>query len=140
MTKKGKKRLRIILITLALLIAGGFGLNWYLTYQLEDSLRQKFREEVSKATNGFYSFSYDHLSVGFFSGELIINGVELIPDSAVFEKWKNGDSLPDLYYKVKIDKIHFKGINLTWRRNYKNLDFSLFELKSPDIKVFQRRM
>lgn len=140
MTKKGKKRLKIILITLALLIAGGFGLNWYLTYQLEDSLRQKFREEVSKATNGFYSFSYDHLSVGFFSGELIINGVELIPDSAVFEKWKNGDSLPDLYYKVKIDKIHFKGINLTWRRNYKNLDFSLFELKSPDIKVFQPQL
>lgn len=140
MTKKGKKRLRIILITLALLIAGGFGLNWYLTYQLEDSLRQKFREEVSKATNGFYSFSYDHLSVGFFSGELIINGVELIPDSVVFEKWKNGDSLPDLYYKVKIDKIHFKGINLTWRRNYKNLDFSLFELKSPDIKVFQPQL
>lgn len=140
MGKKGKKRLKIILITLALLIAGGFGLNWYLTYQLEDSLRQKFREEVSKATNGFYSFSYDHLSVGFFSGELIINGVELIPDSAVFEKWKNGDSLPDLYYKVKIDKIHFKGINLTWRRNYKNLDFSLFELKSPDIKVFQPQL
>ncbi|MDR1715931.1 MAG: hypothetical protein LBS20_08795 [Prevotella sp.] len=140
MTKKGKKRLKIILITLALLIAGGFGLNWYLTYQLEDSLRQKFREEVSKATNGFYSFSYNHLSVGFFSGELIINGVELIPDSAVFEKWKNGDSLPDLYYKVKIDKIHFKGINLTWRRNYKNLDFSLFELKSPDIKVFQPQL
>lgn len=140
MAKKGKKRLKIILITLALLIAGGFGLNWYLTYQLEDSLRQKFREEVSKATNGFYSFSYNHLSVGFFSGELIINGVELIPDSAVFEKWKNGDSLPDLYYKVKIDKIHFKGINLTWRRNYKNLDFSLFELKSPDIKVFQPQL
>lgn len=137
MDRKGKKALKIIFIVVASSVVIGFALNWYLTYRLEDSLREKFREEVSKATNGFYVFNYDKLSVGFFSGELSIKDVELAPDSVVFEKWKTGDSLPDQYYKIHLEEIHFKGINLTWRRNYKNLDFKLFEIKAPTIEIFQ---
>ncbi|WP_051697597.1 hypothetical protein [Prevotella sp. 10(H)] len=137
MDRKGKKALKIIFTVLALVIVGGFALNWYLRYRLENSLREKFREEISKATDGFYTFSYDKLSVGLFSGELALNGVVLNPDSAVYEKWKKGDSLPDLYYKIKLEEIRFRGINLTWRRDFKNLDFSLFEIKTPDIQIFQ---
>ena len=137
MDKKKGKVMKIGLSVLAALIVACFGINWYLTYKLEDSLKQKLQEEVSDATSGFYKFSYDKLSVGLFSGELSIKGVELVPDSLVYQKWRSGDSLPDIYFKVHLDEIHFKGINLTWRRNYRNLNFSLFELRSPNIKVFQ---
>ena len=137
MAKKGKKILKLSLLILTLLIVGGFALNWYLTYRLQNYLNQRLSQDVANATNGFYHFSFDNLSVGLFNGELSIKGVELIPDSIVFEQFKKGDSLPDNYFDIHVGEIHFKGLNLSWRRSYKDLKFSLFEVISPDIKVFQ---
>lgn len=137
MAKNRKKIIKTSLVVLALLIVGGFLINWYMTYRLEDKLNKKLSEVVSKATDGFYHFSFESLSIGLFSGELSIRGIKFIPDSLVFDQWKKGDSLPNVYYQINIGKIHFKGINLTWRRNYKTLDFSLFEVNSPDVKVFE---
>ncbi|MDR2954533.1 MAG: hypothetical protein LBV43_05585 [Prevotella sp.] len=136
MAKKGHKAIKVIILIFILLIIGGFALNWFLTYRLESRLNRILSEEISQATDGFYNFSFDKLKIGFFSGELSIKGVNLAPDSLVYSQWEKGDSLPDTYYDVSIGEIHFKGINLTWIWDYRNLNFSLFEVNSPDIKIY----
>lgn len=136
MVKKGHKAGKIIIFVFILLIIGGFALNWYLTYRLQSKLNKILSEEVTEVTDGFYRFSFEDLKVGFFSGELSIKGIELKPDSLVFHQWQQGDSLPNVYYDIHIGEIHFKGINLTWLSNYRKLDFSLFEIRDPDIKIF----
>lgn len=137
MAKSRTKILKISLFALALLAVIGLSVNWYMTYRLKDKLNKTLAEAVSNATNGFYRFSFEKLSVGFLSGELSIYGLQLVPDSLVFDQWQQGDSLPKVYYKINIEEIHFKGVNLTWRRDYKKLKFNLFEVNSPDIKVFE---
>ncbi|NDV96980.1 hypothetical protein D0T84_19010 [Dysgonomonas sp. 521] len=137
MAKNRKKIIKTSLLVLALLIVGGFLINWYMTYRLEDKLNKKLSEAVSDATDGFYHFSFESLSIGLFSGELSIRGIKFTPDSLVFNRWEKTDSLPNVYYDINIGEIHFKGINLTWRRNYKKLEFSLFEVKAPDLKIFE---
>lgn len=136
MTRKIKKIIKITLIVLTVLIVGGFVLNWYLAYRLESKLNKILSEEVSKATNGFYNFSFEELSIGLFSGELSIRGIEMIPDTLTFNKWKQADSLPQTYFNIHVGEIHFKGINLVWRRDYKKLNFKLFEIKDPDIEIY----
>jgi len=136
MAKSKRKLVKTSLIILALLVVGGFFVNWYLTYRLESKLNKKLSEEIYKATDGFYRFSFEGLSIGLFSGELSIRGIEFYPDSVTFDQWEKGDSLPDVYYKIRVGEIHFKGVNLAWRLNYTTLNFSLFEINSPDIKVF----
>lgn len=133
---KANKILRTTFIILTILIVGGFILNWYLTHRLEKHLNKILSEEISKATDGFYSFSFEKLSVGLFNGELAIEGIDLTPDPKVYNQWKQGDSLPGTYYIIHIGEIHFRGINLTWRRNYKELEFSLFEIKEPDVRIY----
>lgn len=136
MTKLARKTVKALLITLTILIVGGFALNWFLTYRLQSYLKEYLGEEVSKATDGFYQFSFDDLSVGLFNGELSIRGIELKPDSITYAQWDKGDSLPATYFNIHVGEIHFRGVNLTWRRDYKYLNFKLFEIKSPDIKIF----
>lgn len=136
MASKGQKAIKITVFIILLLAVGGFLVNWYLTYRLESKLREVLSEEVSKATDGFYNFSFDGLKVGLFSGELSIKGIEFHPDSTVFDTWQKGDSLPNLYYNIHVGEIHFRGVNLTWLLDYRRLNFSLFEIKSPDIKIF----
>lgn len=131
-----RKILKRSLIILTLLVVVGFFANWYLTYRLESKLNKMLSEEIYKATDGFYRFSFEKLSIGLFSGELSMKGIEFYPDSVTFDQWQKGDSLPDVYYKIKVGEIHFKGINLAWRINYTTLNFSLFEINSPNIQVF----
>lgn len=139
MASKGRKAIKITAFIILLLAVGGFLVNWYLTYRLESKLREVLSEEVSKATDGFYDFSFDGLKIGLFSGELSIKGIEFHPDSTVFTTWQKGDSLPNYYYDIHVGEIHFRGVNLTWLLDYRRLNFSLFEIKSPDIKIVSPR-
>ncbi len=135
MSKKKKKILKILLVIFTVFTIGLFALNWFLTHRLEGILRDTMHDKVSDATNGFYDITFDNLSVGLFTGELTITGLDIRPDSTTFKKWAEADTLPDLYFKINIDTIDFKGINLTWRINYQKLHFDLFEIKTPTVEI-----
>lgn len=133
--KKNRKKGRIIKVLLLILLSG-FVLNWFLTYRLERFLQKELSERVAGATEGFYKLNFEKLDIGLFTGELEIDGITLKPDSTVFAQWKSADSLPDTYVDLAIEKIHFKGINLTWKISYKKLNFDLFEIKKPIVLVY----
>lgn len=138
--KRKSKFLKILFLVVGFLVIGGFFANWYLTHRLENYLKETLNQKVSEATDGFYNLQFDTLSIGLFSGELLIRGVEFQPDSAVFNRLLLKDSLPDAYFKVKIGSIYLQGINLTWRWSYKKLDFDLFEIKHADINVYDLQL
>jgi len=137
MTTKNPKTVKFLIFIIAFCVIGGFAVNWFLTYRFQSTLKKTLTEEVLKATDGFYRCTFEELSVGLFSGELSIRGVNLEPDSAAFIQWQSGDTLPNVYYKAHIGEIHFRGVNLTWLWSYSDLHFSLFELSSPDVKIIQ---
>lgn len=111
-------------------------LNLFLTGRLERYLKRELIERTAKATDDFYCLSFDKLSIGFFKGELRLEGISLEPDSKVFEHWAALDSLPDTYVSTRIEVIDFKGINLVWRWNYRQLHFDTFEIRSPEIRIY----
>lgn len=115
----------------------GFMLNWYMTNRVERFLREVLSERVSLETGGFYRFHSDHLDIGFFNGELTLKGVEIKVDSTVFRQWAAKDSLPATYVDIKIEKIHFKGLNLVWQTDDRRLNFDLFEIQKPIVKIFE---
>lgn len=134
-----KKKSRYIgygfLVTM-LLVAGLFLLNFYLTRQLEKYLKKELASRTADATDGFYRLAFDDLTISLFKGELKIEGVQLAPDPAIFRSWTERDSLPSTYVTARIGVIDFKGVNLTWRWSYKRLHFKSFEIRQPDIHVF----
>lgn len=136
MVHKKKKIKPYILPAILILVAGIFALNLYLSNKLERYLKKELIRRTAIATNGFYQLSFEKLSISFFKGELKIQGITLMPDSVVFRKWEMLDSLPQTYVKARIDIIDFKGVNLTWRWNYKHLYFNSFEVNSPEIQLF----
>lgn len=136
MVQQKKKKIRHFWRDAFIVAALLLGLNLFLVKKLEHYLRKELVERTTKATDGFYRLGFDDLSVSFFKGELTLRGVRLAPDSAVFQAWSRIDSLPDTYVRAAIGEIGFKGLNLTWRWNFKQLDFYSFEVKDPCIEVF----
>lgn len=137
MDQKRKKTLRHIIIAVASLGILLTILNLYLTNRLERYLQTELVNRTSDATDGFYSLKFDKLSISFLTGELRLEGIDLRPDSAVFREWASWDSLPKVYVQTKVDVIDFRGVNLVWRVNNKQLHFRTFEIKSPEVEVFQ---
>lgn len=131
-----KKIVRYILPAIGLLAVILTVLNLYLSNRLERYLKKELSRRTAEATDGFYNLSFDDLSIGFVKGELKLEGVRLMPDSAVFQQWKAIDSLPRTYVKAEVGVIDFKGVNLVWRWSYKELHFNSFEIKKPQIEVF----
>lgn len=134
---KKRKFLRNTLIIVGILSVGLFAINWYLKYRLESYLKEVLSEKVADATDGFYNMTFSSLNISLFSGELSIRGIELYPNAEVFERQRLNDSLPNTYLNLKIGLIHFDGVNLTWRRDYKQLNFRLFEVSDAAIEVHE---
>ena len=132
---KAKCIIRHFLRGIVLLVLSMFLLNLFLTYRLEQYLKKELALRVSVSTAGFYSLSFENLSIRFLKGELLLEGIRLYPDSTQFLTWQKKDSLPSVYLKADIDKIELKGVNLTWRTNYKRLYFESFEIQTPVIRV-----
>lgn len=136
MGKKKRKFVRYFLPAILLLVGGLFLLNLQLTKRLERYLKKELIVRTTDATDGFYRLSFENLSISFFRGELKIEGIRLAPDPAVFRAWMQKDSLPSSYVTAHIGMIDFKGLNLTWRWSYKQLHFNSFEIRKPDIKIY----
>lgn len=132
---KIRKRVIKVGVVIGIILALAMAINWFMTYKLEDSLRKRLRDEVSKATDGFYDFSYEELQVGLFSGELMLKGLSLFPDSTTFAEQEKVNQLPNEYFDLHIDTLHFQGINLTWLFNYRELSFDQFIVNKPNIKI-----
>ena len=133
---KTKKVIGYTLGIAIVLTAAIFLLNLHLTKRLERYLRKELIHRTAEATDGFYMLSFDNLSISFFKGELMLEGVKLYPDPAVFRDWERKDSLPSTYVTAEVGMIDFKGLNLTWRWSYKQLHFDSFEIRNPEIQVF----
>lgn len=136
MAQKSNKWTKRILLIVVLLALGVYAFNYLRTTYLEKFLKEVLARRVSQATDGFYQLTFNDLNISLLNGELRLTGVSLIPDSVVFKEWQSRDTLPDTYLKLHIDLIHFKGVNLTWRSNFKKLHFKSFEIKTPEVTVY----
>lgn len=134
--KKSKKKWIILFISIFLLLIIGFFVNWFLTYRLENILREKLRVIVRNSTDNFYDFTFSDLKVGLWNGELKIKNLTLYPDSTTIDSIKEQKiQLPKNYFSINIEEVDFQGINLTWLFNYKKLHFKRFALNAPTIKI-----
>lgn len=135
----GKRRRKItvaILLILFVPVVGLFLLVLLRTNNMERYLRRELVRRTSLATDGFYKLSFDKLHIDLLNGELSIKGIRLVPDSTVFHDWEKRDSLPLTYVNARIGMIGFKGVNMTWRRDFRKLHFRSFEILKPDIKLY----
>lgn len=133
--KRIRHSLRKIIAVLVVLFALLWLVNWYMTYRLEDFLKEHLNTEVQEATDNYYKCSFSNLQIGLLTGELKINGLQFQVDSATYNTFKETTNLPSESYSIDIGSIHFKGINLTWLFDYRKLHFKKFHLKDSFIKI-----
>lgn len=130
-----KKALFIFVLVIEILIGLALAVNWYITNRLEDKIAAILIKNIEESSDGFYTLSYDKLSIGFYSGELSIQNLHFHPNPDTYKEWLEKDSLPKEVFDLKFNNIHFEGVNLKLIRSNRDLQFTLFDIDQPQIKI-----
>jgi hypothetical protein len=129
---KGKRNVKkIVLVTLAVLVAGiGIAIGW-LQVHYNSVIRKKLPVWVAKASDSLYRVKVSDVSLNLFTGSITIDSAKLWPDSARLSELTALGRRPKTVFSLSIPIVKATGIS--W--GDKELACDRFYISEPDIVV-----
>jgi hypothetical protein len=138
-TKKSSwiRRIRNILIGIILLIILVIGAaSVYTYYRGNQLIRDYLTTTVAKSSKGIYSLEMKSLNLNIITGRINIRGFRLIPDTALYNKMAETDTLSPMLLAINIDKFLIRGFNLRQILLEKKLSIRKIEFTTPEVTVY----
>src|SRR5687767_4970519 len=97
------KRLLLILLAIALLVAGWFIYAFYFrTESYEKMAGERLQNAIRKGSDSLYRLDYDHIIINPITLSVAIDGVHLYPDSLVLQRHLTRGDTPVLLMDLKL--------------------------------------
>lgn len=135
--KVGKKYIilkwfAVALLFVALLLTA---VTWYLSVKLKPIVTAELKELVLKATDKLYRIEFSAVNTNVLTGISSLTDVEIIPDTAVYQKMIGLKKAPNNLYHVKLKKLAVRNFHpfRLWRQRRLNIDLLLFDNASIEM-------
>lgn len=114
------------LLSVALLLTA---VTWYLSVKLKPIVTAELKELVLKATDKLYRIEFSAVNTNVLTGFSSLSDVEIIPDTAVYQKMITLKTAPNNLYHVKLKKLAVRNFHpfRLWRQKKLNIDLLLFD-------------
>ncbi|AWO01780.1 hypothetical protein DLD77_08770 [Chitinophaga alhagiae] len=134
-----KRTWKIILTAGAILIVALLGVGWYLNLHWKSVLDKELRRYVAESSDSLYTLAYGKISLNLLTGNLAIQNVALIPDSAVYARLVARQQAPRTLYQASMGRVMVSRLKL-WRYFLgKQVDAGAFILSDPEIIITEDR-
>lgn len=111
--------------------------GWYFNTHWKQLLRKELGEYVSAGTDGLYQLHYKKIRLNILTGNVSIDQVQLVPDSAVYQDLINKHRAPKLLYKVEMEHLNMHNL-LLWKYFIKKQAYARsFVFYKPKIEIIQ---
>lgn len=121
-----------ILSVLILIIVGG---AWYLSNNWKPIIEAKLKEIIHNSSEGLYTLKYSDMDINVGLGNISLDSVELIPDTAVYSKLLQEKKAPNNRFHIKLESLRIKHFSLTDIFFNRKLYVSSVLLHGPDIHM-----
>lgn len=111
-------------------------LTWYFSKHWEPIIELKLKELVHSSSKGLYKLKYESMAVNISFGNIAVRGVELIPDTIVYQQQVQDSIAPDKQFYVELDALKIKNISFTDIIFNRKLTIGSIDLEKPQIQVF----
>lgn len=137
----GKKYMIMKWFGAALLLVALFltALTWYLSAKLKPIITAELKELVLKTTDNLYQIEFSSVNVNALTGISSLNDVEILPDTAVYNRMVATKYAPNNLYRIKLKKLAIRNFH-PWRLwRYKRLNIDLLLFDNPCIEMTNRQ-
>ena len=136
---KKRRRFRLIrniilgiVIFILLVIAGA---SLYTYYRGNQLIRDYITTTIAKSSKGIYSVEMEDLSLNVITRRISIDGFRLIPDTLLYNKLAETDTLSRILFDIKMKEFLVRGFSLRHILLDKELHIRKMEFDSPDVTV-----
>ena len=121
------------IILLAILVIGAASI--YVYYYGNQLIRDYLTTTVARSSKGIYSLEMKSLSLNVITGRININGFRLIPDTVLYNKMAETDTMAPMLFAVTLEKLQVRGFNLRQILLEKKLSIREIVFASPDVTI-----
>ena len=121
-----------IIIFIILVIGAASVYTYYYGNQL---IKDYLTTTVARSSKGLYSIELKSLSLNIITGRINITGFRLIPDTALYNKMAEIDTMSPMLFAVKLEKLQVKGLKVRQLLLEKKLSIGKIIFASPDVTI-----
>ena len=99
----------------------------------------KLQQLVEAGSDSLYQMRIDSLTTEIATGTIILIGVAVKPDTAVIERMRRQQRLPDDIFEVALQSLRITGISLSDLVNRRDISLQALVCNGPQIRVQHRR-
>jgi len=130
------RRLRNILIGIILLVILVIGAaSVYVYYYGNQLIKDYLITTVARSSKGIYRLEMKRLNLNIVTGRININGFRLIPDTALYNKMEETDTLSPMLIAINLEKLQVRGFRLRQILLEKKLSIREIVFSSPDVTI-----
>jgi hypothetical protein len=122
------------LIILVLLIIGAASV--YVYYYGNQLIKDYLTTTVAKSSKGLYSLEMKNLNLNIITGRINIKEFRLIPDTALYNKMAETDTMSPMLLAINLEKLQVRGIHLRQILLDKILSIGKIEFTSPEVTIY----
>jgi len=109
--------------------------TWYLTKNWKPIIESKLKEVIINASDSLYTLHYTDMDVNFSFGNIALDSVALIPDTAVYQKLVKLKKAPNNIYNIQLNALRIKHFSITDILFNKKLNISSVVFDGPNIHM-----
>ena len=137
--RKSGKILKIILwisVILLLLIGGLFTYGYFYYGKI---IRSYLIETVARESKGLYRAELGSLYINILNGNLIAKDMQLIPDTALYRKEFDYDTVSPMLFRLKIGHFRILNFNILEAIRKHSINVDAIRFLNPEITIFRMR-
>ena len=121
------------MIILIILVMGAASVYTY--YYGNKLIRDYLTTTVATSSKGIYSLEMESLNLNIITGRININGFRLIPDTVLYNKMAETDTMAPMLLAINLEKLQVRGFNLRQILLEKKLSIREIVFESPDVTI-----
>jgi hypothetical protein len=136
MKKKTRKRIRKILIGIFIFIVLLFSTVILVTFFYGNGILKNYVvQAVENGSKGMYHASIRRLNINLLTGNVNITGFRMVPDTALYNRMKEGDTIPPLLVGVEVEKLKVRGMDFQKLILEKAISIDRIIIESPEVRI-----
>jgi hypothetical protein len=120
---------------LFLLLLGSFAL--YFSLRWKPLLAGKIKEGVDQASRHLYKVDFKDIHLNLLTGSAALDGLTLVPDTAVFRELKRQGKAPMHLFELQIGRLQIRRVGVLKAWLHKEIDISSILLDKPSIRMIR---